>query len=82
MQFMEENSSDRGKLFKSENRLLGIKESLAPFYPDHVDNMLLANDVKKIDNIHSQITSMKINASSMLLTSWWMRVRLFVLFGV
>ena len=87
MQFMEENASDRGKLFKSENRLLVIKESLAPFYPDHVGNMLLANDVanffvKKIDNIHSQITSMKINASSMLLTSWWMRVRLFVLFGV
>ena len=65
---MEENGSDQGKLFKSANSLLGIKESLAPFYPDHLDNMLLANDianifVKKIDNIHSQITSMKVNAS-------------------
>ena len=37
MQFMEANASDQGKLFKSANRLLSIKESLAPFYPDHVD---------------------------------------------
>ena len=29
MQFMEENGSDQGKLFKSSNRFLGIKESLA-----------------------------------------------------
>ena len=62
MQFMEENGSDQGKLFKSANRLLGIKESLAPCFPDHLDNLLLANDVanflvKKIDNIHSQITN-------------------------
>ena len=62
MQFMEENGSDRGKLFKYANGLLGIKESLAPCFRDHLDNMLLTNDVanffvKKIDNIHSQITS-------------------------
>ena len=62
MQFMEENGSDQGKLFKSANRLLGIKESLTPCFPDHLDNLLLANDVanflvKKIDNIHSQITN-------------------------
>ena len=68
MQFVEENGSDQGKLFKSANRLLGIKESLAPFYPDHLDNMLLANDVpnffvKKVYNIYTQITSMKIHAS-------------------
>ena len=72
MQFMEENGSDQGKLFKSANRLLGIKESLAACFPDHLDNMLLANDVAnffvtKIDNIHSQITSMKINASDIAL---------------
>ena len=71
-QFMEEKGTDQGKLFKSANRLLGIKESLAPCFPDHLDNMLLANDVgnfvvKKIDNIHSQITSMKINASDVAL---------------
>ena len=68
MQFVEENGSDQGKLFKSVNRLLGIKKSLAPFYPDHLDNILLANDVpnffvKKVYNIYSQITSMKIHAS-------------------
>ena len=45
MQFMEENGSDQGKLFKSANRLLGIKESLAPCFPDPLENMLLANDV-------------------------------------
>ena len=57
---------------KSANRLLGIKESLTPCFPDHLDNMLLTNDVtnffvKKIGNIHSQITSMKINASDIAL---------------
>ena len=68
MQFME----NQGKLFKSANRLLAIKESLAPCFPDHLDNMLLANDVadffvRKIDNFHSQITSRKINASDIAL---------------
>ena len=68
IQFMEENGSDQGKLFKSANRLVGIQVSLAPCFPDHLDNMSLANDVanffvKKIDNIHSQITLMRINAS-------------------
>ena len=68
MQFME----NQGKLFKSANRLLAIKECLAPCFPDHLDNMLLANDVadffvRKIDNFHSQITSRKINASDIAL---------------
>ena len=72
MQFMEENSSNQGKLFKSANRLLAIKESLAPCFPDHLDNMLLANDVadffvRKINNFHSQITPRKINASDIAL---------------
>ena len=40
-QFMEEKGADQRKLFKSANRLLGIKESLAPCFPDHLHNMLL-----------------------------------------
>lgn len=45
---------------------------MAPCFLDHLDNMLLANDVfnlvvKKIDNTHSQITLMKINASDIAL---------------
>ena len=76
---MEENGSDQGKLFKSANRLLGIKESLAACFPDHLDNMLLANDVanffvRKIDNIHSQITSRKINASEIALVPPYLMV--------
>lgn len=43
-QFMEVKGADQRKLFKSansRNRLLGIKESLAPCFPDHLHNMLL-----------------------------------------
>ena len=51
---------------------IGSQVSKTPFDPDHVDNMLLANDVanffvKKIDNIQSQITSININASDIAL---------------
>ena len=69
---MEKNGADQGKLFNSANKPLAIKESLAACFPDHLDNMLLTNDVtnffvKKIDNIHSQITLMKINVSDIAL---------------
>ena len=41
--FIGENKSDQGQLFKATKKLLGKKEELS--FPDHVEKVSLANDI-------------------------------------
>ena len=43
--FIAENSTDQGKLFRAAKKLLAKKE--VPSLPDYVDKSVLANDIGK-----------------------------------
>ena len=56
--FIAENSTDQGKLFRAAKKLLGKKE--VPSFPNYVDKSVLANDIgkffiRKIESIRSDI---------------------------
>ena len=56
--FIAENSSDQGKLFRAAKKLLAKKE--VPSFPEYVDNSALVNDIgryfiRKINTIRSSI---------------------------
>lgn len=60
--FIEENRSDQGRLFKAAKNLLGKKENLS--FPDQLDKVSLVNDigrffVRKIEGIHSDIEAVE-----------------------
>lgn len=45
--FIEENRSDQGRLFKAAKNLLGKKENLS--FPDQLDKVSLVNDIEAVE---------------------------------
>ena len=64
--FISENSTDQGKLFRAAKKLLSMKEELC--FPNYSDKTILVNDttdffVSKIDTIRSNIDASSLSCS-------------------
>ena len=74
--FVTENSTDQGKLFRAAKKLLSMKEELC--FPNYSDKTILVNDtadffVSKIDTIRSNIDALSLSCLKESAWGFWNR---------